>query len=45
MECGKKGHQMRNRKIIDDGKYKGKTCPKKLNETKICYKECNGKLF
>lgn len=44
-ECGKKGKSTRSREIKLNPKYGGEECPKKLNDTRICYKKCNCKIF
>ena len=40
MECGKKGKKKRTRTVLAEAKYGGLECPKNLNETRVCFKNC-----
>ena len=41
MECNKEGNATRSRKILSEAKYGGESCPKDLQESKTCLKNCD----
>lgn len=44
-ECNKIGLSVRTRSILSQPRYGGKLCPTNLNQTKICFKDCQRSLI